>query len=185
MCLKLARSLRKPEIKVTRYFPRQFNARAKALGNIAYNFRKADPPLKTSIEYTNDDVILLTSPRGQYIYTLHNVEDLPPVDFTPLRSPPTGRSNKRNRSNSHSPLVENKKDRIRSPTNINQESICLLETLNNNSSIQTGTSEASCLNPIKDIGLFSGVEASSPTTGRVFFDLSDNPSISRRMSLNF
>ena len=40
------------------------------------------------------------------------------MDFTPSHSPPSGRNNKRNRSNSTSPLVENKKDRIRfSPTN--------------------------------------------------------------------
>ena len=98
------------EIRISQYFPRQFNARAKALGSIAYKLRKSNPPLKTSIEYTNDDLILHTCPRGQYIYSVYNVDDLPPVDFTSSRSPPSGRTNnKRNRSSSHSPPVESKK----------------------------------------------------------------------------
>ena len=44
---------------------------------------------------------------------------------------------------------------------------------------------ATALKPHKDIGLFSGVEATSPLTGKVVFSFSDISKNSRRMSLNY
>ena len=79
------------ENKIVRYYPRQFYDRAMALEKIAYRLRNSDPPLKTAIEYTENDIVLFSSPRGQTDYKLVHVGDLPPVDLAPLRSPPVGR----------------------------------------------------------------------------------------------
>ena len=50
LCLRLAKSLRDSDVKIFRYFPRQFQARVRALENAAYTLRKTSvPKYKTEV----------------------------------------------------------------------------------------------------------------------------------------
>ena len=118
LCLKVAKSLLNSQAKVFRYFPRQFQDRVWALEDVAYPMRrKTFPPFKTDVVYTDSDVQLLICPQGQFRYYPHYVPNLPPIDMTPLRSPPKGRGQtKRDRSSDSNPAQdERKSSRIHSP----------------------------------------------------------------------
>ena len=195
LCLHLAKSLTDRENKITRYFPRQFNARAAALGHVAYKMRRSNPPYKTSIEYTEDDLVLLVCPRGQFTYRQYMVENIPPIDLTPARSPPVGRKKKRERSASKSPPKgENKKGRTESSIEIegtdtevekndDKNETADDEQSDNPTSTQTEILPSDPAPPTLDRGLFQNLQASSPLTGKISFDFETVPS--RRMSLNF
>ena len=123
LCLYLAKSLTVPQNKISRYFPRQFNARVKTLGHVAHQLRNGEPKYKTSIEYTEDDIVLLVCPLDSFNYQPYFVENLPAIDLRPPRSPPVGRKLKRTRSDSTSPLAkEKKKDRKVSPVKVHANS---------------------------------------------------------------
>ena len=189
----MAKSLTDRENKITRYFPRQFNARAAALGHVAYNMRKSNPPYKTSIEYTEDDLVLLVCPRGQFTYRQHLVENIPPIDLTPARSPPVGRKKKRERSASKSPLIEGIKKGRTEPLieetdaeeekNDERNETLDSEQTKNSTSMQTEILPSDPAPPTLDRGLFQNLQASSPLTGKISFDFETVPT--RRMSLNF
>ena len=105
LCLQAAKALKNSETKVFRYFPRQFQARVRALEEVAYPMRKQqDPGYKTEVVFTATDVQLLVCPRGLTRYLPYHVPHLPPIDMAPIRSPPPGRArHKRNRSGTPSP----------------------------------------------------------------------------------
>ena len=133
LCLRVAKSLTNPEIKVFRYFPRQFQARVRALEEVAYQLRKASEPMyKTEVVYTQSDVQLLICPRGQSRYYPHHVPDLPPIDMRPDRSPPPGRQRhlKRQRSE-NSPPQNNKSTRHMSPNSQGPDSQQMRDNLGN------------------------------------------------------
>ena len=130
LCLKVAKRLFNSKAKVFRYFPRQFQDRVWALEDVAYPLRReTEPPFKTDVVYTEDDVQLLICPVGQFRYRPHHVPNLPPIDMTPIRSPPRGdmtpirpppegrqTGNKRDRStDSDSAGDDRKSSRILSP----------------------------------------------------------------------
>ena len=122
LCLKLAKSLKNSDAKIFRYFPRQFQARVRALEDVAYPLRKNSVPKnKTEIVYTEDDVQLMVCPQGGVYYQPYHVPHLPPIDTTPARSPPQGRPRpKRGRSansDSGSPPDGRKASRHISPLN--------------------------------------------------------------------
>lgn len=200
LCLNLAKSIKDVETRITRYFPRQFNARARALGSIAYKMRNSEPSYKTSIQYTDDDLTLLICPRGQYTYSPYLVDNLPPIDLTPLRSPPVGRKKKRPRSGTQSPQADaNKKDRKDSCSSIGAKEVLAIPADTGNNATEGRDVECVGLGaidgeqandspttptpaPAIDVGLFQNLQASSPTTGKLFLQFSDsNP---RRHSLN-
>ena len=186
LCLNLAKSLKDSDIKISRYFPKQFNARLAALGRVAYKLRNSVPKFKTSIEYTDDDLVLLVCPQGKFSYQPYHVDHLPPIDLRPPRSPPVGRQkqNKRPRSASKSPVAnETKKDRKDSPEKENSDaSKDIVEVDLETSDKQCSPTNLS-LRKNQDVGHFYNLQASSPMTGKVFFDLETAPS--RRQSLNF
>ena len=124
LCLRIAKSLTNPEIKVFRYFPRQFQARVRGLEEVAYQLRKAsEPKYKTEVVYTHSDVQLLICPRGQFRYYPHHVPDLPPIDMGPDRSPPPGRQRHAKRPRSQeSPPQNNKTSRHLSPNSLASDS---------------------------------------------------------------
>ena len=210
LCLKLAKTLQNPDIKVFRYFPRQFQDRVRALENIAYPLRKSStPPYKTEVVYTESDVQLLVCPKGQARYYPYHVTDLPPVDMAPTRSPPPGRqrqdrNNKRNRSDSSSPEVSRKSVRQTSPVISASEkglddSVPVLPTTATGLQAMNGSidenvqTEPSChpptlalptVNPALDLGDFIDNQVVSPMTGRVKFRF-DGPVNMRRQSLNY
>ena len=165
LCFRAAKGLKDPTIKVFRYFPRQFQARVKALEEVAFHLRKtSDPKYKTEVVYTNTDVQLLICPRGQSRYYPHTVHYLPPVDMAPARSPPPGRqrhNNKRIRSDDMSPQSSKKSSRQDSPTCPSSN-----KTLD--------TSPLACPRPpilnTQDLGSCSSMEVISPLTGKVSFD---------------
>ena len=117
LCLSVAKRLKNPEVKVCRYFPRQFIERYKALENEAYPLRypRSVPGFKTEVVFKEDDIELLICPNGHFRYRPHPVHGLPPIDLAPVRSPPKGRQNKRGRSDSNSPKLERKTGRFNSP----------------------------------------------------------------------
>ena len=112
----LIRTLRKPELKVVKYVPKEFRARNRAIESEAYTLRKHTvPPFKTRIQYSDDDLVLTKCLHNQHTFVQHEASDLPPVDLGPQRPPPPGR--KRGRPDEHSSPnpADNKKDRIVSP----------------------------------------------------------------------
>ena len=202
LCLHLAKSLTNHDNKVSRYFPKPFSARLSALSHVAYKLRNEELPFKTTIEYTNDDIVLLVCPRGEYAYRQHCVDNLPPIDLTHIRSPPVGKKSKRPRSLSQSPTYQNtKKDRKKSPPK--PVSSLGLEKDNTDDPVLPHSvlgavqladhdvipedDHCSVLPPVPlpaELGQISHVQAMSPITGKVVFDFaSSHPS--RRMSLNF
>ena len=206
LCLRLAKGLKNPEIKVFRYFPRQLQSRVRALENVAYPLRKfSNPPFKTEVVYTDSDVQLLVCPKGQVRYYPYCVTDLPPIDMAPIRSPPPGRQrrNKRNRSDSSSPELSRKSVRKASPNKVSDvevdTSVTMLPTpasglptaVNDDDSIGTTPSSRPpplslpCPNPALDLDLgdFIDNQVVSPMTGKVKFNL-NQPVNKRRMSLN-
>ena len=114
LCLSVVKRLRNSDVKVCRYFPRQFRERYRALENIAYPLRypRSIPGFKTEVVYTEDDIELLVCPNGHFRYRAHPVHDLPPIDLEPVRSPPKGRRKKRGRSDTKSPELERKTGRF-------------------------------------------------------------------------
>ena len=205
LCLSLAKTLRNRDNRVTRYFPRPFNARLSALSNVAYKLRNENAaPYKTYIKYSCDDLVLMVCPPGQNSYQELTVQNLPPIDLTHLRSPPVGRKTKRQRSGTQSPPINDpKKDRRASPT---KDSVDSLDSSNNstiNDNLAPGSGEehqgpsddhsdaagSLPLNldppvlPLADIGRVSNLQAMSPLTGHLTFDFTKHPL--RRQSLNF
>ena len=206
LCLSLAKSLTNRENKISRYFPRQFNARVGALGRTAYQLRNLEHPFKTSIEYTDNDVALFVCPRGQFSYRPYCVENLPSIDLKPIRSPPAGRKNKRRRSFSQSPpSKDTKKDRKVSPAketdnagsdSSDDDTIDEEDTQTENAQSappadeEPHTSDEKApsaplphLAHLTDIGQISNFQAMSPSTGHLSFDFNRCPE--RRLSLNF
>ena len=120
LCLSVAKRLKNPEVKVCRYFPRQFIERYKALENEAYPLRypRSIPGYKTEVVYTEDDIELLICPNGHFRYRPHPVHGLPPIDLAPVRSPPKGRHSKRGRSDTSSPELLRKTVRFNSPSKV-------------------------------------------------------------------
>ena len=180
LCLRAAKSLTDPNVKVFRYFPRQLQARVRALEDVAYQLRKYSvPSYKTDVIYSETDVLLMVCPRGQSRYHPYPVSNLPPIDMTPLRSPPPGRpSQKRDRSASSSPK-QNKAVRQKSPELSREES----------ADTATGQTDSApdpipSLNQTTDQGGFSSMEVMSPLTGRVSFNFKEPVNL-RRQSLNF
>ena len=125
-CLELQRSLRKPELRVVKFIPREFRARNRTLEYESFILRKHTvPPFKVKIEYSEDDLVLTKCLLHQYTYTAHVTADLPPIDLGPQRPPPpAARKNKRQRSGDQdSPnSLENKKERVDSPGKVTIES---------------------------------------------------------------
>ena len=120
LCLDLTRRLRKPELHVVLYVPRQFRQRFNAIKSEDYRLRKVcQPKHKTRIEYSDSDLVLFSCPQGQYRFVHHPLPDLPPVDLAPVRTPPAGRNinrEKRPRPHSSSPIVTDAKNpRVFSP----------------------------------------------------------------------
>ena len=115
-CMSITRQLRKPKSKldVALFVPREIKARFNVVSHEAWLLRKrTTPPLKTRIEYSEDDILLFTCPDDHWQYFLHQVPNLPPVNLAPVRTPPPGRKTKRPRSDSSSPkIVEKKKERV-------------------------------------------------------------------------
>ena len=219
LCLYLAKSLTVPQNKISRYFPRQFNARVKTLGHVAHQLRNGEPKYKTSIEYTEDDIVLLVCPLDSFNYQPYFVDNLPAIDLRPPRSPPVGRKLKRTRSDSTSPPEkEKKKDRKISPVKVHANSNSNVQAEPNDNSeplddpepndgavfVENGGGNEqpaddkntdSAVSDLKlpaappsalskDVGDFYNLQASSPLTGKVFFDLK-NAIPNRRLSLNF
>ena len=202
LCLKLAKTLQNPDIKVFRYFPRQFQDRVRALEDVAYPLRKtSNPPYKTEVVYTDSDVQLLVCPKGQARYYPYYVSDLPPFDMTPTRSPPPGRQrhdrhNKRNRSDSSSPDISRKSVRQISPmkpASVNDldssvsvhptTAAALKENVQTEPSSHPPTLPLPIVNPALDLGDFIDNQVVSPMTGKVRFNF-DQPINKRRQSLN-
>ena len=195
LCLKLAKGLKDPDVKIFRYFPRQFLARVRALEEVAYSLRKAsNPRYKTDVVYTASDVQLMVCPLGGARYHPYPVSDLPPIDTTPARSPPQGRArSKRIRSPDSipSPSQENRKSsRHISPpkpaeggdddgikdTEIEGAQAPVVAPPPTSVSDQT-------ISLMSDTGGFSSMEVMSPRTGRLSFDF-QQPRNLRRESLN-
>ena len=125
LCIILTRKLRKPELDVVLYIPRQLKQRFLAIKNEDYRLRKLDViKHKTRVEYTEDDIVLYSCPVGHYRYTLQALHGLPAVDLAPVRTPPPGRKSKRNRSDSTSPnAAGKKKERMESSAVHDQDSV--------------------------------------------------------------
>ena len=125
LCIILTRKLRKPELDVVLYIPRQLKQRFLAIKNEDYRLRKLDViKHKTRVEYTEDDIVLYSCPVGHYRYTLQALHGLPAVDLAPVRTPPPGRKSKRNRSDSTSPnAAGKKKERMESSAVHDQASV--------------------------------------------------------------
>ena len=176
LCFKVAKGLKKSETKVFRYFPRQFQARVRALEEIAYPKRKqTDPGFKTEVVYTVNDVQLIICQRGQVRYHPYHVANLPPIDMAPLRSPPPGRPrHKRNRSNTISPEVPKKSSRHQSPQNLAQNDPDNQGTDTTNVSTRVVVSNRAPppapLPIFADLGGFSNIQAMSPLTGKMSFN---------------
>ena len=205
LCLKLAKWLTDKNIKVFRYFPRQLQDRVRALENVAYSLRKnCNPQYKTEVVYTDSDVQLTVCPKGQVRYYPYHVADLPPIDMTPLRSPPPGRPprhTKRNRSGSSSPSNARKSVRQISPlkpdgandidssiTDPTAPSREVIEEINAEKTSTTPDTNPvhpgpSCPNPALDLGEYTELEVFSPTTGKQSFHFKETVN-ERRMSLN-
>jgi hypothetical protein len=74
LCLDLTRKLRKPELRVVLYVPRQFRQRFNAMKSEDYKLRKMCQPYhKTRIEYSDTDLALYSCPQGQYRFTHHPI----------------------------------------------------------------------------------------------------------------
>ena len=198
LCLNLAKGLKNRDNKVSRYFPKPLNARLGAISHVAYQLRNQDPPYKTSLEYSEDDIILMVCPHGHYSYRQYPLQNLPPVDLTHVRSPPVGRKSKRLRSPSVSPVKDNKKDRKDSPSlpprdrdidiseDIEKEKECTDDVADDEASSEEKQDNPSPLPPLRvqpDIGQISNLQAMSPTTGHLTFDYTRRPD--RRLSLNY
>jgi hypothetical protein len=96
LCLDLTRRLRKPELKVVLYIPRQLRQRFMAIKNEEYRLRKmTEPKHKTRIQYSDSDLVLHVCPLGHYRYVYHPIPDLPPADLAPVRTHPQGRKSKK------------------------------------------------------------------------------------------
>ena len=119
LVLNLTRRLRKPELNVVLYVPREFKRRFNAIKSVDYRLRKlSNPRHKTRIEYSDSDIVLFACPTGHFKFSAYPIYGLPDVDFTPPRTPPTGRvlnGEKRGRSESTSPVVADKTARVTSP----------------------------------------------------------------------
>ena len=180
-CLHLGRTvLQGKNSKVFHYIPRQFFERFKTLDQVA--FQKRREGFKTRIEFSDTDIVLLTSPRGQYQFTPLVVPDLPPVDLTPLRTPPKGRKPiKRPRSPNSSPTDDpsKKPDRKESPPPPPRDAA-------QNVGIDSSTVCTPAAENPSDVGCFQSMETSTPGTARMLFTYDqgtlNNP---RRASLNF
>ena len=122
LCLHLTRQLRKPELKVVLYVPREFKQRFLAMKTEDYRLRRlTETKHKTRIEYSESDLVLYACPAGQYRFAIHPIPDLPSVDLHPARTPPQGRKSKREKrarpdSDSSSPKgADPKNARVNSP----------------------------------------------------------------------
>ena len=112
----LIRTLRKPELKVVKFVPREFRARNRAIESEAFTLRKHTlPPFKTRIEYSDDDLVLTKCLHNHHTFVQHEASDLPPVDLGPQRPPPPGRKRGRQDENGSPNPADTKKDRIVSP----------------------------------------------------------------------
>ena len=170
--------------------------------------RKTVPGYKTEVVFSHDDVQLIICPRGQARYYPYHVTDLPPIDMTPLRSPPPGRArHKRTRSGSLSPQVERKSSRHNSPTKSSATDVEVVDNTTNQSvhnvdptaeehgnenpaDVVTASPETN-IPPIRssmpqflDLGEYSNMQIASPLTGKVSFDFKEPVNL-RRQSLNF
>ena len=208
LCLKLAKGLKNPEIKVFRYFPRQLQARVRALEEVAYPLRNiSNPGYKTEVVYTHNDVQLLICPRGQARYYPHFVANLPPIDMAPARSPPPGRprhNKRKNRSDSHSPKGATKSSRLMSPTKHADTSLTddaerdssTEQDVTENPEQETTKEPIICETPttrvippplplpaFQDLGGFSDIQVISPLTGKLSFNFKEPVNL-RRQSLN-
>ena len=176
-CLHLGRTvLKDKDSKVFLYIPRQFFARFKTLDDIAYKKRREG--FKTRIDFTDSDIVLLTSPRGQYKFTPLVVPGLPPVDLTPDRTPSKGRKPLKRPRSLNSPSdndLAKKVNRRESPS-----------ATDNLSKTRGEDEEHGATALVADVGRFQSVETSSPGLGRVLFNFEQRDlSNSRRASLNF
>ena len=110
LCLNLTRKLRKPELNVVLYIPKEMKERFSALKNEDYRLRKQTiPKRRTRIEYSETDLVLYICPVGHFRFLQHCVPDLPPVNLGPDRTPPPGRKSKRPRSDNSPPEANDKK----------------------------------------------------------------------------
>ena len=211
LCLRIAKTLKNRDTKVFRYFPRQFQARVRALEEVAYPMRKeTSPGYKTEVVFTTNDVQLLVCPRGLTRYQPHHVPDLPPIDMTPFRSPPPGRpSHKRIRSDTPSPEISAKSSRLKSPeidqhpdhvkdhvdANLDKAPapLPLLPTHGEIGQHPTDVQEHADINldsvpppipTLPDLGGYSSMEVFSPRTGKAFFNLNEPVNL-RRQTGNF
>ena len=197
LCLKAAKSLKNSETKVFRYFPRQFQARVRALEEVAYPMRKQqDPGYKTEVVFTATDVQLLVCPRGLTRYQPYQVPHLPPIDMAPIRSPPPGRQrHKRNRSGTPSPEAPSKSTRYQPPTPPNKEpENCSVGQSDKHPEVTRADVVPANLSPpdktlptltaLPDLGGVASMEVISPRTGRLSFNFQDPVNL-RRQSGNF
>lgn len=92
LVLNLTRRLRKPELNVVLYIQREFKRRFNAIKSVNYRLRKlSNPKHKTGLEYSDSDIVLFAFPSGHFKFSAYHIDGLPEVDFTPPRTPPTGR----------------------------------------------------------------------------------------------
>ena len=192
-------------MKIFRYFPRQFQARVRALEDAAYPLRKTSTPkYKTEVVYTDSDVQLMVCPQGGVYYQPYHVPHLPPIDTTPARSPPQGRPRpKRGRSansDSGSPSDGRKSSRHISPPKLASEKGDNLDNIETEVDkttddtthpedragvVSTETGGQNTPVPVleRDLGGYSNIQIFSPRTGKVSFDFKEPVNL-RRQSLN-
>ena len=119
-CLELIRTLKKPELRVVKFIPKQFTARNRAIENEAFILRKHTiPPYKTRIEFSDTDLVLTKCLHNKYTYGEHIARDLPPIVLGPRRPPPPGKKKRsRSQENSSPNPADFKNDRVDSPNNV-------------------------------------------------------------------
>ena len=196
-------ALKGKQSRVFNYIPKQLFNRWKTLDNEAFKLRD-EQKLKTEINFTEYDMELLACPKGQYNFTKVAVDNLPPIDLPPPRSPPQGRTApapKRHRSPSSSPSLplNSKKDRKLSPnkspkgaagdtTNHAMESSKDEDIAADSDTEETPKTPdqpaLDVLAKVIDSGIVSHVQVSSPKTGNLTFDFGQNLPENRRHSLN-
>ena len=212
LCFKVAKRLIKSKAKVFHYFPRQFQDRVWSLEEVAYPLRRTVPPYKTEVVYTEDDVQLIICPKDQFRYYPHYVPNLPPIDMTPLRSPPKGTmspcpKSKRDRfSDPESSQDERKSSRIlsppKSPTKASESdarneqpdpsrpnSTLANQEGTDHANQEGAVSESVDQSPpvpqfLNDLGGYTNIQSLSPSTGKVSFDFKQPVNL-RRASLNY
>ena len=73
-----------PEVKVMPYIPPSFSKRFRKMGNVAHSLRHASIPVKTSIRWGQNDLILQQKKPEARLWETVLIPDLTPVELNPL-----------------------------------------------------------------------------------------------------